>query len=54
MPPVSFFTYYWINGQTFVGPDLDNSRFPEVKPVTWEDFFQAHSLEQLSGAYTNL
>ncbi|KAE8336271.1 hypothetical protein BDV24DRAFT_155310 [Aspergillus arachidicola] len=27
-----FFYYYWVNGQTFVGPELDNDRYPQVKP----------------------
>ncbi|GLI79022.1 hypothetical protein PoHVEF18_007344 [Penicillium ochrochloron] len=33
-----FFYYYWINGQTLVGTELDNSKYPEVKPVDWEAF----------------
>jgi hypothetical protein len=33
-----FFYYYWINGQTLVGTELDKSKYPEVKPVDWEAF----------------
>ncbi len=54
MPPTSFYSYYWLNGETFVGPETDNARYPEVKPVTWEEFFQAHPLEELTKAYSAL
>ncbi|GAB1206009.1 hypothetical protein APSETT445_004690 [Aspergillus pseudonomiae] len=46
-----FFYYYWINGQTFVGPELDNDRYPQVKPVSWEDYMKQWPLEQLSSSY---
>ncbi|KAK4947717.1 hypothetical protein LTR66_014176, partial [Elasticomyces elasticus] len=46
-----FFYYYWINGQTFVGPELDNAKYPEVKPVSWEDYMKQWSLEQLPTSY---
>lgn len=49
-----FFMYYWINGQTFVGPETDNNHYPDVKPETWEDFLEARSLDQLAGAYFSL
>lgn len=49
-----FFMYYWINGQTFVGPRTDNDQYPEVKPETWEDFLKARPLEQLPNAYFSL
>lgn len=47
----SFFTYFWLNGQTFVGPDTDNANYPEVKPETWEDFLSKRKLEDLAHAY---
>ena len=50
----SYFTYYWLNGQTYVGADLDNAKYPEVKPVTWEDYMAAHTLEELPKAYSQL
>ncbi|KAJ5329898.1 nmrA-like family protein [Penicillium brevicompactum] len=46
-----FFYYYWINGQTFVGPEVDNAKYPEVKPVSWEDYMKQWSLEQLPTSY---
>ncbi|KAI9150497.1 hypothetical protein HJFPF1_10265 [Paramyrothecium foliicola] len=49
-----FFMYYWINGQTFVGPDTDNESYPEVKQETWEDFLRQRSLEELPNAYFSL
>lgn len=42
--------YYWINGQTHVGPETDNNRYPEIKPETWEDFLSKKSLEELTSA----
>lgn len=50
----SFFMYYWINGQTYVGPETDNAKYPDIKPISWEDFISSHTLEQLSAAYANL
>ncbi|KAJ3955615.1 hypothetical protein N0V92_007857 [Colletotrichum tropicale] len=47
-----FYMYYWINGRTFVGPDVQNEKYPNVKPVTWEDFMKAHKLEELSGVFS--
>ncbi|KAF7515008.1 hypothetical protein G7054_g14817 [Neopestalotiopsis clavispora] len=49
-----FSMYYWINGQTFVGPETDNAKYPQVKPETWEDFLKNRSLEQLPYAYFSL
>ena len=46
-----FFYYYWINGQTFVGPELDNARYPDVKAVDWEGFMKGWSQEQIGTSY---
>ncbi|OGM42488.1 NmrA-like family protein [Aspergillus bombycis] len=46
-----FFYYYWINGQTFVGPQLDNDKYPQVKPVSWEEYMRQWPLEQLPSSY---
>ncbi|EHA25044.1 hypothetical protein ASPNIDRAFT_51470 [Aspergillus niger ATCC 1015] len=46
-----FFYYYWINGQTFVGPELDNARYPDVKAVDWEGFMKSWSQEQIGASY---
>ncbi|KAI1768627.1 nmrA-like family protein [Hypoxylon sp. FL1150] len=47
-----FFYYYMANGQTLLGPELDNSKYPQVKPRSWEDNFRASSREQLPEAYS--
>ncbi|EXL70251.1 hypothetical protein FOPG_13909 [Fusarium oxysporum f. sp. conglutinans race 2 54008] len=49
-----FFMYYWLNGQTFVGPKTDNEQYKEVKPETWEEYLSKRSLEQLPHAYFSL
>ncbi|EEU33939.1 uncharacterized protein NECHADRAFT_55821 [Fusarium vanettenii 77-13-4] len=49
-----FFMYYWLNGQTFVGPVTDNERYPEVKPETWEEFLKKRGLDELPQAYFSL
>ncbi|PYH53322.1 NAD(P)-binding protein [Aspergillus niger CBS 101883] len=46
-----FFYYYWINGQTFVGPELDNARYPDVQAVDWEGFMKCWSQEQIGTSY---
>ncbi|KAI9929716.1 hypothetical protein ASPWEDRAFT_41070 [Aspergillus wentii DTO 134E9] len=46
-----FFYYYWINGQTFVGPEVENARYPEIKTVDWEGFLARWPLEQLPTAF---
>ncbi|RDW93632.1 NmrA-like family protein [Aspergillus mulundensis] len=49
-----FFYYYWANGQTVLGPELDNARYPDVKPVDWEGFMSLWSREQLGTAFFSL
>ncbi|CAG7933954.1 unnamed protein product [Penicillium olsonii] len=46
-----FFYYYWINGQTLVGTDLDNEKYTAVKPVSWEDFMAQCPLQALPAAF---
>ncbi|KAL7655674.1 hypothetical protein ACMYSQ_007616 [Aspergillus niger] len=46
-----FFYYYWINGKTFVGPELDNVCYPDVKAVDWEGFMKSWSQEQIGTSY---
>ncbi|KAI9043064.1 nmrA-like family protein [Aspergillus affinis] len=46
-----FFYYYWVSGQTLLSTDLDNERYDEVKPVSWEGFMAQYPLETLSSAF---
>ena len=46
-----FFYYYWVNGQTFVGPALDNARYPDVKAVNWEEFMASLPREQIATSF---
>ncbi|CAG8020854.1 unnamed protein product [Penicillium olsonii] len=46
-----FFYYYWINGQTLVGTDLDNEKYTAVKPASWEDFMAQCPLQALPTAF---
>ncbi|RAK99441.1 NmrA-like family protein [Aspergillus ibericus CBS 121593] len=46
-----FFYYYWINGQTFVGPQLDNGRYSDIKPVDWEGYMSKWPIDQLPTSY---
>lgn len=50
----SFFLYYWLNGQTLVGPHTDNADYPEVKPETWEDFLSKREMKILAHTYFSL
>ncbi|KAH8646736.1 nmrA-like family protein [Xylariales sp. PMI_506] len=38
-----FYTYYMLSGKTFIGPAYDNSRYPEINAVSWEDFIKQQS-----------
>ncbi|KAI2462791.1 nmrA-like family protein [Annulohypoxylon bovei var. microspora] len=49
-----FFKYYMINGQTLIGPQLDNGKYPQVKPVNWEDYFRIVPKDQLAVAMSNV
>ncbi|KAL4963756.1 NmrA-like family protein [Aspergillus stella-maris] len=49
-----FFYYYWVNGRTFVGPKTDNERYPDVKPVSWEEYMRQWPLEKLPSSYSAL
>ncbi|KAK1149586.1 hypothetical protein N8T08_005135 [Aspergillus melleus] len=49
-----FFYYYWINGQTLLGTKLDNERYEEVRPVSWEGFMAQYPLETLPSAFFTL
>ncbi|KAI6083684.1 nmrA-like family protein, partial [Hypoxylon rubiginosum] len=47
-----FFNYYMANGQTLLGPELDNDKYPQVKPTSWEDTFRATPRERLYETYS--
>ncbi|KAL7622412.1 hypothetical protein AAE478_007917 [Parahypoxylon ruwenzoriense] len=49
-----FYQYYMISGQTLLGPQTDNDKYPQVKPVSWEDYFRIMPMDQLSSAYSGL
>lgn len=48
-----FYQFYCTNGQTYLKKDLDNSKYPEVIPVTFKKFLQTHQMGELSAAYQN-
>ncbi|KAE8153930.1 nmrA-like family protein [Aspergillus avenaceus] len=48
-----FYQYYCTNGQTYLKKDLDNSKYPDITPVTFKGFLQAHKMEDLADAYQN-
>ncbi|KAI8965324.1 nmrA-like family protein [Daldinia sp. FL1419] len=49
-----FFQYYAVNGQTHLGPDNDNAKYPQVKPVSWEEYLRSVPKDQLLNAYSNV
>ncbi|KAM6529737.1 hypothetical protein FALCPG4_007865 [Fusarium falciforme] len=48
-----FYQYYMINEQTYVGPYLQNLKYPEVKALTTEEFMRRVPLDQLPVVYSN-
>ena len=41
-----FYSYYMLNGQTYLGK-LDDVRYPSVVPMTTEDFMKSHPRAEL-------
>lgn len=52
-PAPRFYQYYCTNGQTYLKKDLDNSKYPEITPVTFKGFLKAQNMEGLADAYQN-
>lgn len=42
-----FYNYYCSNGQTHLGENLDNEKYPDVRPATFKDFLRGNRLEDL-------
>lgn len=49
-----FYQYYCTNGQTYLTPDVDGSKYPEIPRLTFNDFFQRHSSDAFSTAAWNV
>ncbi|KAE8141843.1 nmrA-like family protein [Aspergillus pseudotamarii] len=49
----SFYQYYCTNGQTYLKKELDNVKYPQVKPATFQSFMQSHTPQGLSDSYQN-
>jgi len=39
-----------LNGRTLIADSLDNARYPRVRPQTFEEFLEAHAVEELAGS----
>ncbi|KAH8200954.1 hypothetical protein TruAng_004892 [Truncatella angustata] len=48
------FSYWCINGIAYLGEDLDNHKFPHIKPVDMESFLRAHEKERVPVAFLSL
>ena len=44
LPTGRFYTYFIQNGQTLLGNDLDNSRYPSVKPKSIQEYIDSRDL----------
>lgn len=42
-----FYIYYITNGLTALGDDLDNSRYPAIKPATVEDYIKTSDVRSM-------
>ncbi|KAL1866404.1 hypothetical protein Plec18167_009072 [Paecilomyces lecythidis] len=49
-----FYYYYMINGQTLLGPNIDNARYPNIHPLDWEGFMAKWAAEELPASYNAL
>ncbi|KAF1998823.1 nmrA-like family protein [Amniculicola lignicola CBS 123094] len=45
-----FYQYYCTNGQTYLEDSNGNTRYPDIKAVTFEDYLRTHKMEELSTA----
>ncbi|KAJ5518848.1 Short-chain dehydrogenase/reductase SDR [Penicillium expansum] len=45
-----FYKFYCTNGQTYLTPDVDASKYGVIPRLTFDEFFKHHSLESLSTA----
>ncbi|KAJ5504569.1 Short-chain dehydrogenase/reductase SDR [Penicillium fimorum] len=48
IPP--FHKFYCTNGQAYLAPDVDASKYREIPQLTFDEFFKQHSPESLSTA----
>lgn len=46
----SCYQYHILNGRTLIADSLDNARYPRVRPQTFEEFLEAHAVEELAGS----
>ncbi|KAL4962482.1 nmrA-like family protein [Aspergillus stella-maris] len=46
-----FFYYYWINGQTLLGSELDNGRYPDVKAADWKGYVASWPKDQIATSF---
>ncbi|KAI9875050.1 MAG: hypothetical protein M1830_008988 [Pleopsidium flavum] len=42
-----FYSYYIQTGKAYMGDDLDNDRYPNVKPESMEDFLKANDVRKM-------
>lgn len=49
-----YYYYYMASGKTLVGPDLDNDKYPSVKPTTFEDLMRSTPREKLGELFFNV
>ncbi|KAI1088088.1 nmrA-like family protein [Rostrohypoxylon terebratum] len=49
-----YYHYFMVKGLSYCGPQLDNDKYPQVKPVTWEDYLRSVPLEKLPAAMENV
>jgi hypothetical protein len=45
-----FYQFHILNGRTHIAGALDNAKYPEIVPQTFEDFLNKHAVEELAGS----
>lgn len=51
---IRYYNYFWLADKGLVGPKVDNAKYPQIKPETWEDFMRRTKLEDLHGVLFGL
>ena len=45
-----FYQFHILNGRTHIAGALDNEKYSQIVPQTFEGFLNAHAMEELAGS----
>lgn len=45
-----FYQFHILNGRCHIADALDNEKYPQIVPQTFEEFIKMHAVEELAGS----